>query len=162
MNANEGYQIQTIVLYAASKAFSGRLVCAYHETFGLNATISNCFNNYGPFQFPEKLFPLIIVNILDNKLLQIYGDGCHIRDWLYVNDHNWGVDLIIQKGISGETSNIGGNNEWKNIDIVRHICNAIDSKFKGTRALQTISRFTICKRPGCPKTHYPCQGQGWP
>ena len=129
--------------YAASKASSDHIVRAYHETFGLNTTISNCSNNYGPFQFPEKLIPLIIVNILDNKSLPIYGDGCQIRDWLYVDDHNLGVDLIIQKGIPGETYNIGGNNEWKNIDIVRHICDAIDSKFKGCPEL--------CKRfPNSP------------
>ena len=116
--------------YAASKASSDHLVRAYHETYGLKTTISNCSNNYGPFQFPEKLIPLIIVNILDNKPLPVYGDGCQIRDWLYVDDHNYGVDLILHKGIPGETYNIGGNNEWKNIDIVRHVCDLLDQRFK--------------------------------
>lgn len=114
--------------YAASKASSDHLVRAYHETYGLKTTISNCSNNYGPFQFPEKLIPLIIVNVLDNKPLPIYGDGCQIRDWLYVDDHNLGVDLILHKGIPGETYNIGGNNEWKNIDIVRHMCDLLDKR----------------------------------
>jgi dTDP-glucose 4,6-dehydratase len=115
--------------YAASKASSDHLVRAYHETYGLKTTISNCSNNYGPYQFPEKLIPLIIANILDNKPLPIYGDGRQIRDWLYVEDHNFGIDLILQKGKPGETYNIGGNNEWENIDIVRCICNLIDQQF---------------------------------
>lgn len=115
--------------YAASKASSDHLVRAYHKTFGMNTTISNCSNNYGPFQFPEKLIPLIIVNILNNKPLPVYGDGCQIRDWLYVDDHSLGVDLILHKGQPGETYNIGGYNEWKNIDIVRHVCDFLDLKF---------------------------------
>lgn len=115
--------------YAASKASSDHLVRAYHETYGLKTTISNCSNNYGPYQFPEKLIPLIIANILDNKPLPIYGDGRQIRDWLYVDDHNFGIDLILQKGRPGETYNIGGNNEWTNLDIVKFICNLIDKQF---------------------------------
>lgn len=114
--------------YAASKASSDHLVRAYHETYGLKTTISNCSNNYGPFQFPEKLIPLTVVNILNNKELPIYGDGLQIRDWLYVDDHNLGVDLILQKGVLGETYNIGGNNEWTNIDIVQHVCDLVDKK----------------------------------
>jgi len=98
--------------YAASKASSDHLVRAYHGTYGLNVTISNCSNNYGPYQFPEKLIPLIITNILNGKPLPVYGDGQQIRDWLYVDDHNLGVDQILTKGQVGATYNIGGNNEW--------------------------------------------------
>lgn len=115
--------------YAASKAGSDHLVRAYHETYGLNVTTSNCSNNYGPYQFPEKLIPLMIANILDGKSLPIYGDGLQIRDWLYVDDHNRGIDLVIRSGRNGETYNIGGNNEWANIDIVRLICAILDEKF---------------------------------
>lgn len=115
--------------YAASKASSDHLVRAYHETYGLNTTISNCSNNYGPFQFPEKLIPLVIINILFNKPLPIYGDGMQIRDWLYVDDHNRGVDLILDKGTPGRTYNIGGSNEWANIDIVHLICDLLVEKF---------------------------------
>lgn len=116
--------------YAASKASSDHLVRAYYETYGLKITISNCSNNYGPFQFPEKLIPLIIANILDGKSLPIYGDGRQIRDWLYVDDHNLGVDLILEKGRPGETYNIGGNNEWANIEIVKLICRLIHDRFE--------------------------------
>jgi len=111
--------------YAASKAGSDHLVRAYHETYGLNVTTSNCSNNYGPYQFPEKLIPLVMANILDGKPIPVYGDGKQIRDWLYVDDHNRGVDLILQDGVPGETYNIGGNNEWTNIDIVKGVCKLI-------------------------------------
>ncbi len=121
--------------YAASKASSDHLVRAYHETYGLKTTISNCSNNYGPFQFPEKLIPLILINILFGKPLPIYGDGRQIRDWLYVDDHNRGVDLILDKGVPGETYNIGGNNEWTNIDIVKLVCNIVKHKFKADPSL---------------------------
>ncbi|MBW6521432.1 MAG: dTDP-glucose 4,6-dehydratase [Desulfoarculaceae bacterium] len=117
--------------YAASKASSDHLVRAYHETYGLQVTTSNCSNNYGPYQFPEKLIPLIISNILDGRPLPIYGDGLQIRDWLYVDDHNRGIDLVIHQGRVGETYNIGGNNEWTNIEIVRLICRLLDEKFAG-------------------------------
>jgi len=116
--------------YAASKASSDHLVRAYSETYGLQVTISNCSNNYGPFQFPEKLIPLIISNILDGKPLPIYGDGRQIRDWLYVDDHNLGIDLILEKGRPGQTYNIGGKNEWANIDIVKCLCQLIHSRFE--------------------------------
>lgn len=116
--------------YAASKASSDHLVRAYHHTYGLQVTTSNCSNNYGPFQFPEKLIPLVIANILDGKPLPIYGDGQQIRDWLYVDDHNRGIDLIIRNGKVGETYNIGGNNEWANIDIVKLICRLMDERFE--------------------------------
>ena len=116
--------------YAASKASSDHLVRAYYETYGLQVTTSNCSNNYGPFQFPEKLIPLCIANLLDGKDLPIYGDGRQIRDWLFVDDHNRGVDLILEKGEVGSTYNIGGNNEWTNMDIVTHICKLMDQKFE--------------------------------
>ncbi|MCG8552233.1 MAG: dTDP-glucose 4,6-dehydratase [Desulfobacterales bacterium] len=121
--------------YAASKASSDHLVRAYHETYGLNTTISHCSNNYGPFQFPEKLIPLVIINILFNKSLPIYGDGRQIRDWLYVDDHNRGVDLILEKGIPGQTYNIGGTNEWANIDIVHLICDLLLERFSTDKSL---------------------------
>jgi dTDP-glucose 4,6-dehydratase len=133
--------------YAASKAASDHLVRAYYKTYGLQVTISNCSNNYGPYQFPEKLIPLIIANILDGKLLPIYGDGMQIRDWLYVDDHNLGVDLILKKGNIGQTYNIGGNNEWTNIDIVKLVCDLIHKEFLQDREL--VERF-----PNCP----PSQG----
>ena len=121
--------------YAASKAASDHLVRAYHETYGLNVTTSNCSNNYGPYQFPEKLIPLIISHIFDGKPLPIYGDGKQIRDWLYVDDHNLGIDLILNKGVVGETYNIGGDNEKANIDIVANICQLVDKLFSGNPAL---------------------------
>ncbi len=112
--------------YAASKASSDHLVRAYQETYGLNVTISNCSNNYGPFQFPEKLIPLTITNILHNKPIPVYGDGMQVRDWLHVDDHNLGIDQILHIGQNGETYNIGGNNEQINLDIVRSICSVMD------------------------------------
>ncbi len=115
--------------YAASKAASDHLVRAYHKTYGLMTTISNCSNNYGPFQFPEKLIPLIITNILNGIPLPIYGDGQQIRDWLYVNDHNLGIDLILKTGKPGQTYNIGGNNEKTNMEIVKTVCRLMDDKF---------------------------------
>lgn len=121
--------------YAASKASSDHIVRAYHETYGLNVTTSNCSNNYGPYQFPEKLIPLIITNILCGKTLPVYGDGLQIRDWLYVDDHNRGVDLVIHKGHANETYNIGGHNEWTNLEIVRLVCNLIDDKFSNETSL---------------------------
>lgn len=116
--------------YAASKAASDHLVRSYHHTYGLRVTTSNCSNNYGPYQFPEKLIPLMIVNALTGEPLPVYGDGSNIRDWLYVEDHCRGIDLVMQKGRVGETYNIGGNNECANIDIVNQICARIDSVFE--------------------------------
>ncbi len=115
--------------YAATKAASDHLVRSYHHTFGLNVTTSNCSNNYGPYQFPEKLLPLCILNILSGKTLPVYGDGLQIRDWLYVEDHNRGIELVIKKGRRGETYNIGGNNEWTNIDVVNLLCELVDARF---------------------------------
>ncbi|OUS40451.1 dTDP-glucose 4,6-dehydratase, partial [Oleispira antarctica] len=102
--------------YSASKAASDHLVRAYHHTYGLEVTTSNCSNNYGPFHFPEKLIPLVLTNILFDKALPIYGNGKQIRDWLYVTDHARGIDLVLNKGRLGECYNIGGINEWANID----------------------------------------------
>ncbi|MFL0800327.1 MAG: dTDP-glucose 4,6-dehydratase [Agarilytica sp.] len=115
--------------YSASKAASDHLVRSYHHTYGLDVTTSNCSNNYGPYHFPEKLIPLVITNILFDKPLPIYGDGQQIRDWLYVEDHARGIDLVIRKGEVGETYNIGGINEWANIDIVKLICQLMDEQF---------------------------------
>lgn len=108
--------------YSASKASADLLVGAYYRTFGLPATISRCSNNYGPYQFPEKLIPLMITNALNDKPLPVYGTGENVRDWLYVEDHCRAIDLIIRQGEIGEIYNIGGHNEMKNIDIVRLIC----------------------------------------
>jgi dTDP-glucose 4,6-dehydratase len=121
--------------YSASKAASDHLVRAYHHTYGLQVTTSNCSNNYGPYQFPEKLIPLMIVNALDGKPLPVYGDGSNIRDWLYVEDHVRGIDLIINKGTVGETFNIGGEEEHANIDIVNSICEALDHRFNSDSEL---------------------------
>ena len=108
--------------YSASKAGADLLVQAYHRTFGLAVTISRCSNNYGPNQFPEKLIPLMIANCLQDKPLPVYGDGLNVRDWLYVEDHCRAIDLILRRGRAGETYNVGGHNEMRNIDIVRLIC----------------------------------------
>ncbi|GAW97802.1 MULTISPECIES: dTDP-glucose 4,6-dehydratase [Colwellia] len=118
--------------YSASKAASDHLVRAYHHTYGLNVTTSNCSNNYGPYHFPEKLIPLIITNILFDKPLPVYGDGQQIRDWLYVEDHARGIELVLNKGRVGETYNIGGHNEWANIDIVKLVCKLMNDYFNGT------------------------------
>lgn len=111
--------------YSASKAGADLLVQAYHRTFDLPITISRCSNNYGPYQFPEKLIPLMITNALENKKLPVYGSGKNVRDWLYVEDHCKAIDLIIHKGRVGEIYNIGGHNEMANIDIVKIICKAL-------------------------------------
>jgi len=114
--------------YSASKASSDHLVRAYHHTFGLPVVISNCSNNYGPNQFPEKLLPLFINNIRHNKPLPVYGQGANVRDWLYVEDHAQAIDLIFHNGKEGDTYNIGGNNEWKNIDLIRLLCRLMDKR----------------------------------
>lgn len=114
--------------YSASKASSDHLVRAYHHTFGLPVVISNCSNNYGPNQFPEKLLPLAINNILHNKPIPVYGKGDNIRDWLYVEDHAAAIDMIFHKGKIGETYNIGGINEWKNIDLINLLCEIMDKE----------------------------------
>jgi len=114
--------------YSASKASSDHLVRSYHDTFGLPVVISNCSNNYGAFQFPEKLIPLFINNIKNNKPLPVYGKGVNVRDWLFVEDHAAAIDIIFHRGGKGETYNIGGNNEWKNIDLIKKMCDIMDRK----------------------------------
>jgi dTDP-glucose 4,6-dehydratase len=123
--------------YSASKASSDHLVRAYFHTYGLPVVLSNCSNNYGPYQFPEKLIPLAINNIKHKKPIPVYGKGDNVRDWLYVEDHASAIDLVFHKGSRGETYNIGGNNEWKNIDLIRLLCEIMDEKLlrdKGTSA----------------------------
>ncbi|MEM9916625.1 MAG: dTDP-glucose 4,6-dehydratase [Bacteroidota bacterium] len=114
--------------YSASKASSDHLVRAYHHTYGLPIVLSNCSNNYGPNQFPEKLIPLFINNIKHNKSLPVYGDGKYTRDWLYVIDHAKAIDRVYHKGHNGETYNIGGNNEWKNIDLIHLLIRIVDQQ----------------------------------
>ena len=129
--------------YAASKAASDHLVRAYAHTYGLPASISNCSNNYGPFQFPEKLIPLMIVNALHGKPLPLYGDGRQVRDWLFVEDHCEAIDAVLQADVAGETFNVGGRAERANIDIVREICALIDKRFFETPSL-------AAQYPECP------------
>jgi len=114
--------------YSASKAGSDHFVRAYHDTYGLDTVVSNCSNNYGPFHFPEKLIPLAINNIKQSKPVPVYGKGENIRDWLFVEDHARAIDLIYHRGKSGETYNIGGHNEWTNIDVIRLLCSIMDKK----------------------------------
>ncbi len=114
--------------YSASKASSDHIVRAYHHTYKLPIVISNCSNNYGSHQFPEKLIPLFINNIKNNKPLPVYGKGENVRDWLWVNDHARAIDVIFHNGENGETYNIGGHNEWKNIDLIKVICKVMDEK----------------------------------
>jgi dTDP-glucose 4,6-dehydratase len=123
--------------YSASKASSDHMVRAFYHTYKLPVKISNCSNNYGPFHFPEKLIPLCIYNIINNKPLPIYGKGENVRDWLYVEDHAAAIDVVFHTGKIGETYNIGGHNEWTNIDLVKELCRQMDEKLgkeKGTSA----------------------------
>ena len=135
--------------YSASKASSDHLVRAWHRTFGLPVTISNCSNNYGPYQFPEKLIPLMIINCLSNKSLPVYGKGENIRDWLYVEDHCKAINLILQEGAIGDTYNIGGNNEISNINIVESICTILD-KLKPSNSGKSYNQMIsfVKDRPG--------------
>ncbi|MFT7288515.1 MAG: dTDP-glucose 4,6-dehydratase [Halieaceae bacterium] len=125
----EAQQYQPNSPYSASKAASDHLVRAYHHTYGLQVTTSNCSNNYGPYHFPEKLIPLCITNILRGRPLPVYGDGSNIRDWLYVEDHCRGIDRVLTGGEVGESYNIGGNNEWNNLAIVQLLCVRLDARF---------------------------------
>lgn len=134
--------------YSASKASSDHFVRAYENTYGLPAVISNCSNNYGSYQFPEKLIPLFIHNIRNNKALPVYGDGQYTRDWLWVEDHASAIDTIYHRGKDGETYNIGGFNEWKNIDLIRLLCRIMDEKL-GRAAGESEKLITYIKdRPG--------------
>ncbi|ODP36501.1 dTDP-glucose 4,6-dehydratase [Sphingomonas turrisvirgatae] len=115
--------------YSASKAGSDHLVRAYHHTYGLQTTTSNCSNNYGPFQFPEKLIPLFLLNALHGRALPIYGDGMNVRDWLHVEDHCHGIELVLQSGRIGETYNVGGGQELPNLEVIGEICRTVDRAF---------------------------------
>jgi dTDP-glucose 4,6-dehydratase len=123
--------------YSASKAASDHLVRAYHETYGLDTTVTNCSNNYGPYHFPEKLIPLTIVNILLGKPLPVYGDGLQIRDWLHVEDHCEAISQALKKGKPGNVYNIGGNSETTNIDVVRSVCGLVDARLSDQPEMQT-------------------------
>jgi dTDP-glucose 4,6-dehydratase len=139
--------------YSASKASSDHLVRAYHHTYDMPIVLSNCSNNYGPYQFPEKLIPLVINNIKHKKALPIYGDGKYTRDWLWVGDHATAIDVVFHKGVNGETYNIGGNNEWQNIDLVRKLCDAVDGLL-GRRVGEAQELITFVKdRPGHDKRY---------
>jgi dTDP-glucose 4,6-dehydratase len=134
--------------YSASKASSDHLVMAYHHTYGIPVTMSNCSNNYGPYQFPEKLIPVMIMNIKDEKPLPVYGDGKNIRDWLYVEDHNSAVWMIMKKGRSGETYNIGGENEWENIKLVHELCVLMEKSLGKPAGYYTKLISFVKDRPG--------------
>lgn len=134
--------------YSASKASSDHFVRAYSDTYGMPIVVTNCSNNYGPHHFPEKLIPLCIHNILNNKPLPIYGDGKYTRDWLYVVDHAIAIDLVFHKAENGETYNIGGFNEWQNIDLVKELCRQMDEKL-GREKGESEKLITFVKdRPG--------------
>lgn len=134
--------------YSASKASSDHFVRAYHDTYQLPVVVTNCSNNYGPYHFPEKLIPLFINNIIQKKPLPVYGDGLYTRDWLFVKDHAAAIDLVYNKGKVGDTYNIGGLNEWKNIDLVKLLCKLMDEKL-GRIAGESEQLITYIKdRPG--------------
>lgn len=134
--------------YSASKASSDHFVRAYSETYGMPFVISNCSNNYGPNQFPEKLIPLFINNILNNKPLPVYGDGNYTRDWLFVVDHAVAIDLIYHKGKNKDTYNIGGFNEWKNIDLIKLLCQQMDVKINKVKGTSEKLITYVKDRPG--------------
>lgn len=134
--------------YSASKASSDHFVRAYHDTYGLPIVLTNCSNNYGPNHFPEKLIPLCIHNILNNKPLPIYGDGKYTRDWLFVIDHAKAIDLVFHEGKNGDSYNVGGFNEWKNIDLVKELCKQMDEKLgRPTGTSEQLVTF-VKDRPG--------------
>lgn len=133
--------------YSASKAASDHLVRAWHRTFGLDVVLTNCSNNYGPRQYPEKLIPVIIRNIVERKPLPVYGDGSNVRDWLFVTDHCEALTVVFQKGESGRSYNVGGNNEWSNINLVRLLCDIVDDERGQERSSQSLISF-VTDRPG--------------
>lgn len=133
--------------YSASKAGSDHLVRAWARTYGMNITISNCSNNYGPYQFPEKLIPLMIRNAVEGKALPVYGDGSNVRDWLYVIDHCRAISEILRKGVSGRTYNIGGHNEMKNLEVVQILCDTVDEFLPGEGSRRDLITF-VKDRPG--------------
>jgi dTDP-glucose 4,6-dehydratase len=134
--------------YSASKASSDHFVRAYGDTYGLPVIITNCSNNYGPYQFPEKLIPLFINNIINEKPLPVYGDGLYTRDWLYVKDHAAAIDLVFHNGVTSGTYNIGGFNEWKNIDLVKLLCSLMDEKLDRAKGYSEKLITYIKDRPG--------------
>lgn len=134
--------------YSASKAASDHFVRAYHDTYGLPVVLSNCSNNYGPYHFPEKLIPLFINNIINKKPLPVYGDGLYTRDWLFVKDHAAAIDLVYHKGKTGDTYNIGGFNEWKNIDLVKLLCKQMDEKLGNAPGTSEALITYVKDRPG--------------
>jgi dTDP-glucose 4,6-dehydratase len=134
--------------YSASKASSDHFVRAYHDTYELPVVITNCSNNYGPNHFPEKLIPLFINNIINKKPLPVYGDGLYTRDWLFVKDHAAAIDLVFHQGKTGDTYNIGGFNEWKNIDLVKLLCRLMDERLKNTPGTSEQLITYIKDRPG--------------
>ena len=150
----EGYFTETTSYdpsspYSASKASSDHFVNAYFRTYGLPTLITNCSNNFGPYQFPEKLIPLMILNIIEEKELPVYGDGKNVRDWLYVIDHCEAIARVLENGVPGETYNIGGNSEQQNIDIVHQLCELMDSRLNrfGKEASRNLIKF-VTDRPG--------------
>ncbi|WP_286233237.1 dTDP-glucose 4,6-dehydratase [Thalassotalea sediminis] len=145
----EKHQYQPNSPYSASKAASDHLVRAYHHTYGLNVTTSNCSNNYGPYHYPEKLIPLVITNILHDRPLPVYGDGQQVRDWLHVVDHCRGIEAILQHGKIAETYNIGGENEWQNIDIVKLICQIMNDKISGSEQYQQLFPCALKAKLSC-------------
>jgi len=134
--------------YSSSKASSDHLVRAYHHTYGMPIVVSNCSNNYGPYQFPEKLLPLFIHNIKNKKVLPVYGDGKYTRDWLWVEDHAIAIDKIYHEGRNGETYNIGGNNEWKNIDLIHALCEIMDELLDRSEGSSAGLIKYVTDRPG--------------
>jgi len=133
--------------YSASKAGSDHLVRAWHHTYGLPTLVTNCSNNYGPYQFPEKLIPLMIANAVAGKPLPVYGDGANVRDWLYVDDHARALRVVLERGAVGETYNIGGKAERRNLDVVRRLCEILDERLPGSAPHEKLIRF-VKDRPG--------------
>ena len=133
--------------YSASKAASDHLAKAWQRTYGLPVVVSNCSNNYGPYHFPEKLIPLTILNALAGRALPVYGKGENVRDWLYVDDHARALDLVVEKGVPGETYNVGGRNERRNIDVVRRICAVLDELVPAEAPREALIEF-VTDRPG--------------
>ncbi|MDD5728226.1 MAG: dTDP-glucose 4,6-dehydratase [Victivallales bacterium] len=139
--------------YSASKAAGDHLVMAWFHTYGLPVLITNCSNNYGPYHFPEKLIPLVILNALDGKKLPVYGKGDNIRDWLYVDDHAKALALVLEKGVPGETYNVGGNNERTNLEVVETICGILDELKPGKRGSYCDQIIFVEDRPGHDKRY---------
>jgi dTDP-glucose 4,6-dehydratase len=138
--------------YSASKAASDHLARAWHHTYGLPVVVSNCSNNYGPHQFPEKLIPLMTINAIEGKPLPVYGAGANVRDWLYVDDHVSGLLTVLTKGAPGESYNIGSGEEWRNIDLVRKICAIVDEIAPAAQPRDNLIQF-VADRPGHDKRY---------